>query len=294
MFVKRITSQSIVIGTPAKVNLFLQVLNKRPDGYHNINSLFQAVSLFDRLTFTPTSSSEITIDSTSQDIGRIEDNLVTKAWRLLRSRFGITTGIAVHLEKNIPIGAGLGGGSADAAATLLAGNILLDLKLSQLELRDLALNLGSDVPFFITGGQAVATGRGESLEETELPTDYWILLVTPRLSISTAESYAGLNLTLTESKNPFKLSVCRTARELIEQLRLSGNDFEGQHRVSFPVLGRIAESLARSGALLVRMSGSGSTMFGLFEAAPDFDNSLITRETDWLVHIVRPVQLPRW
>jgi 4-diphosphocytidyl-2-C-methyl-D-erythritol kinase len=119
-------------------------------------------------------------------------------------------------------------------------------------------------------------------------------MVTPRLSISTAESYAGLNLTLTESKNPFKLSVCRTARELIERLRLSGNDFEGQHRVSFPVLGRIAESLARSGALLVRMSGSGSTMFGLFEAAPDFDNSLITRETDWLVHIVRPVQLPRW
>jgi 4-diphosphocytidyl-2-C-methyl-D-erythritol kinase len=176
----------------------------------------------------------------------------------------------------------------------LAGNILLDLKLSQLELRDLALDLGSDVPFFFTGGQAVATGRGELLEETELPTDYWILMVTPRLSISTAKSYAGLNLTLTESKNPFKLSVCRTARELIERLRLSGNDFEGQHRVSFPVLGRIAESLARSGALLVRMSGSGSTMFGLFEAAPDFDNSLITRETDWLVHIVRPVQLPRW
>lgn len=294
MFVKRITSQSVVIGAPAKVNLFLQVLNRRPDGYHSINSLFQAVSLFDRLTFTPTNTPEVEIGSTSQDIGRIEDNLVTKAWRLLQSRFGITTGIGVHLEKNIPIGGGLGGGSADAAATLLAGNILLDLKLSQLELRDLALDLGSDVPFFFTGGQAVATGRGELLDETELPTDYWIVLVTPRLSISTAASFTGLNLTLTESQNPFKLNVCRTARELIEQLRLSGNDFEGQHRVSFPVLARIAESLVRSGALLVRLSGSGSTMFGLFEAAPDYDNSLIACETDWLVHIVRPVQLPRW
>jgi 4-diphosphocytidyl-2-C-methyl-D-erythritol kinase len=114
------------------------------------------------------------------------------------------------------------------------------------------------------------------------------------LSISTASSYANLNLALTESKNPFKLSGCRTAQELFEQLRLSGNDFEGQHRISFPVLARIAESLERSGALLVRMSGSGSTMFGLFEAAPEYDNGLITSEADWLVHKVRPVQLPRW
>ncbi len=294
MFVKRITSNSMVIGAPAKVNLFLKVLKKRPDGYHDINSLFQAVSLFDRITFTLADHAGVVIDSNHQDIGIQENNLVTKAWRLLETKFGLSQGLDVQLEKNIPVGGGLGGGSADAAATLLAGNLLLDLGLNELDLRQLASQIGSDVPFFFTGGQAVATGRGERLEETELPQDYWILLVTPPLMLSTSASYAGLNLTLTESKNPFKLGVCRTALELFDQLRLSGNDFEGQHRISYPVLARIAESLSRSGALLVRMSGSGSSMFGLFEAAPEIDNGLFASEPDWLVHLVRPVQLPRW
>lgn len=293
MFVKRITSDSVVIGAPAKINLFLQVLRKRPDGYHDINSLFQAIALFDRLTIRLTDSSSIDISSNSQSIGPIEDNLITKAWRLVQTELGIKNGIAVELEKNIPIGGGLGGGSSDAAATLQAANLLLDLRLSQRELVQLGSRLGSDIPFFFTAGQALAEGRGELLTETDLPTDYWIVTVTPPLHCSTAESYASLKMTLTESKNPFKLTVCRTAGELFELLALSGNDFEGEHRKRYPVLSRIAESLTRSGARMVRMSGSGSTMFGLFEAAPEIDNSLIDGEPDWQVQVVRPVRLPR-
>ncbi|MBK7140541.1 MAG: 4-(cytidine 5'-diphospho)-2-C-methyl-D-erythritol kinase [bacterium] len=293
MFVKRITSDSLIIGAPAKVNLFLQVLRRRPDGYHDLNSLFQAVSLFDRLTFTLSDSPDVTIVSSRQDIGPVEHNLVTKTWKLLQSRLGIKQGINVNLEKNIPVGGGLGGGSADAAATLIAANLLLNLQLTEFHLADIGAHIGSDVPFFFTAGQAIAQGRGELLTETDFPTDYWIVLVTPNLQISTAESYASLKMTLTEPKNPFKLTVCRTAGELFAQLALSGNDFEGEHRKRYPVLTRIAESLTRSGASVVRMSGSGATMFGLFETAPECDNGLIDGEPDWQVQVVRPVQLSR-
>jgi 4-diphosphocytidyl-2-C-methyl-D-erythritol kinase len=293
MFVKRITSDSLIIGAPAKVNLYLQVLRKRPDGYHDLNSLFQAVSLFDRLTFNLQDDTAVTVSTNSQSIGPLEHNLITRAWRLIQTKFGSSQGVHVDLEKNIPIGGGLGGGSSDAAATLAAANILLDLHLSLSEMSHLGSSLGSDIPFFFTSGQAIAEGRGERLIETDFPTDYWLVLVTPSLAISTAASYGSLNLTLTEPKNPFKLTVCRTAGELMEQLALSGNDFEGKHREQYPVLNRIAESLTRSGATIVRMSGSGSTMFGIFEAAPEYDNGLISGEPDWQVHVVRPVRSTR-
>lgn len=293
MFVKRITSDSLIIGAPAKVNLYLQVLRKRPDGYHDLNSLFQAVSLFDRLTFKLKDENAVSINSSSQSLGPLEHNLITRAWRLIQTSYGINRGVQVELEKNIPIGGGLGGGSSDAAATLAAANILLDLELSTSDLSHLGSSLGSDIPFFFTLGQAIAEGRGELLTETDFPTDYWLVLVTPPLEVSTAASYASLNLTLTEPKNPFKLTVCRTAGELMEQLALSGNDFEGRHREQYPVLNRIAEALTRSGATIVRMSGSGSTMFGLFEAAPEYDNGLISGEPDWQVHVVRPVRSTR-
>lgn len=293
MFVKRITRQSLVVGAPAKVNLFLQVLNRRPDGYHNINSLFQAVTLFDRLTLTLSDQPEARIQTPDPAVPTGADNLITKAWRLLQTRFGQTAGVVVRLEKNIPMGGGLGGGSADAAATLLAGNLLLDLGLSNAQLRELGAEIGSDVPFFFTGGQALVMGRGEVLEETEYPVDYWVVLVTPGLAISTAASYASLNLALTESKNPFRLQACRTARELFSQLRQSGNDFEEQHCQNYPVLGRIRQTLVGLNASLVRMSGSGSTIFGLFEHAPDVESGIFASESEWVVNVVRPVTLPR-
>lgn len=293
MFVKRITSDCVVIGAPAKINLFLQVLRKRTDGYHDINSLFQAVSLFDRLKFQLTDNPEIRLETDSQSVGPVTDNLITRAWKLLQSECGVKSGVQVELEKNIPVGGGLGGGSSDAAATLTAANLLLDLKLTKFDLMPLAGRLGSDIPFFFTAGQAVAEGRGELLTETDFPIDYWIVTVTPPLHCSTAESYAALKMTLTEPKNPFKLTDCRTAGELFELLALSGNDFEGEQRKRYPILSRIAESLTQSGASLVRMSGSGSTMFGLFKAAPEIDNSMVDRDPHWHVQLVRPVRLPR-
>ncbi len=294
MFVKRTPDGSLVIGAPAKINLFLEILGKRPDGYHNLHSLFQAVSLFDRLTFFPLPEPGLQFAVTGDPSAPTgPDNTVAKAYEAVRQTCKLDRGLAVSLEKNIPSGAGLGGGSADAAATILACQLLLCNKLTDLELRDLGARVGSDVPFFFSCGQAIVTGRGEIVQEAQFPTDYWLVLITPRLSISTAASYAGLNMPLTEMRPPSSLGGSRSVSEFINSLRLTGNDFESGHLESYPVLGRIRDVLIDRGARLVRMSGSGSTMFGMFDTAPDWANEHEFEQESWQVNLVRPIVLPR-
>jgi 4-diphosphocytidyl-2C-methyl-D-erythritol kinase len=293
MFVKNITTEQLVIGAPAKVNLFLEVLNKRPDGYHNIYSLFQAVSLFDRLTVR-----RIDGDTPQLGIGGIgglevtKDNLVYKAFDVVRKRYGFTGSIEVHLEKNIPVAAGLGGGSADAAAILMACNELFELGADMSELADLSLEIGSDCPFFFSTGQALVTGRGEQMTPTDFPRDYWLVLVTPSFGLSTAESYAALKRGLTEPPKRFSFGGLRTLKEFIEALQLSANDFEGTHLESHPELVAIRGGLLDLGARLVRMSGSGPTIFGIFEGLPDFDWETWGNREHWRVNAVKPIALP--
>ncbi|MBU0984586.1 MAG: 4-(cytidine 5'-diphospho)-2-C-methyl-D-erythritol kinase, partial [candidate division Zixibacteria bacterium] len=212
---KRISTGSVVIGAPAKVNLFLEVLSRREDGYHDINSLFQAVSLFDRLRIRrlPAESGvRLSLDG-PDSVPTDERNLVCRAYNLMRDRFDLQDGLEVDLEKNIPVAAGLAGGSADAAATILACSVLFDLQLEYTDMALLGQEIGSDVPFFFSRGQALVTGRGEQITATNFPTDYWLVLVTPNLHISTAESYARLRTGLTKSRVPFTLEGCRTSEE---------------------------------------------------------------------------------
>ncbi len=294
MFTKKITSGQVVIGAPAKVNLFLQVLDQRDDGYHNINSLFQAVSLFDRLRFTRTGAHEGAVVELTRplDLPTDENNLIVKAFNLLRDRFDITDGLDVELEKNIPIAAGLAGGSSDCAATILAGAILFDLPLNYAEMAELGLELGSDLPFFFSHGQALVSGRGEKVRETSYPADYWLVLVTPNMEISTAGAYSQLSLRLTKSRIPFTLERCDTPQELVKSLGLTGNDFEEVHLKSYPELRRIRTELLDRGALLARISGSGPSVFGIYCDAPDIYGGNLAGRDDWRTTTVRPVTLP--
>jgi 4-diphosphocytidyl-2-C-methyl-D-erythritol kinase len=294
MLVRNISNAEVTIDAPAKVNLFLQVLNKRPDGYHNINSLFQTVSLCDRLRFClsdePDASIELLSDS---EITVTGDNLIAKAYRLLKQRFGLDKGLSVRLEKRIPVSAGLGGGSSNAAATILACNLLFHLNLSYEEMATLALQIGSDVPFFFSGGQALVSGRGDKVVDTDFPTEYKMVLVCAKIAIATAAAYAALKMDLTRAKKPFKLKSSGTLDEFVESLRLSGNDFEEIQFRAYPDLGRMREFLLKQGALMARMSGSGSTMFGIFRKTSQVEVVKPFNGRDWRLYTVVPISLPR-
>lgn len=292
MFVRSTGQDQIVIGAPAKINLFLEILNRRPDGFHNLHSAFQAVSLFDRLIFelAPEGVYELGV-SGRWSLPTDERNLVTQAFHLMQTKFSLKAGLRVRIEKEIPPGGGLGGGSSDAAATILACNSLFGLELTPPEMAEVGSVLGSDIPFFFSGGQALVGGRGEVVQEVELPIDYWIVLVTPDLSISTAKSYAGLKRGLTHPFSGYNLNRCRSAQELVASLQLTGNDFERTHLKNYPILDRVRTALVDSGALMVRMSGSGSTFFGIYGMAPEIDGRL-DAEAAWHTATVRPVVIP--
>ncbi|MFQ6009360.1 MAG: 4-(cytidine 5'-diphospho)-2-C-methyl-D-erythritol kinase [Candidatus Zixiibacteriota bacterium] len=293
MLVRNIGKAEVTIDTPAKVNLFLQVLNKRPDGYHNINSLFQAVSLCDSLRFCLSDKPDVSIDLRSDsELTLKANNLITETYRLLKQHFGLSKGLSVRLEKRIPVAAGLGGGSSNAAATILACDLLFHLNLSYPEMAALAMQIGSDVPFFFYGGQALVTGRGEKVVATDFPTEYKMVLACTKIAISTGAAYAALKMDLTRPKSPFRLVNIRTLDEFVESLLLSGNDFEEIQLRTYPELGKIREFLLKQGALMARMSGSGPTMFGIFRETSPVE-SVKPNERDWRLYTVVPISLPR-
>jgi 4-diphosphocytidyl-2-C-methyl-D-erythritol kinase len=281
-----------VVEVPAKVNLLLHVTGKRDDGYHEIYSLFQAVSLFDRLEITRVERAGVSIETTNGPVHGFPldaSNLISQAYHVLQQQHNIKGGIAVRIDKRIPIAAGLAGGSADAAGTIAAVSALWDLKLGAHKMAELGLQIGSDLPFFFGSGMSLVTGRGENVQAVELPTDYWLVLVTPDLQVSTAEAYGRLSLTLTKSKNAFNLASCRTVKDLFEELSQAGNDFEPVQFASFPVLKEIFDWLVQLGAAVVRMSGSGPTLFGLFETRPQICGEECGRDASWQVQCVQPV-----
>ena len=265
MLIKQLSKDFIEIHAPAKINLFLQVLGKRPDGFHNINSLMQAITLFDRLKIEKIDEPECRVNLTGNfSSAAIKNNLVTRAYELFKKEFGLKSGIKVNLEKNIPIAAGLGGGSSDCAAAMIAFNLIFELGLLNSELIKLSFKLGSDIPFFFRKGQAVVSGRGEVVEETDFPVDYEIVLVSTGISVSTAHSYEALNLKLTTNKSAFTLEPYCGSDVYIELLSGIENDFEAIQFELTPSLLVIKKELLKNGALLARMSGSGPTMFGIF------------------------------
>ena len=252
----------IEASAPAKLNLFLYVLDRRPDGYHNLQTLFQILDWGDDLRFTATSTERIRVYGTP-DI-RAEDNLAYQAARLLSSVSGRALGVDIHITKRIPMGAGLGGGSSNAATTLVALNTLFELGLSLEQLSDLALRLGSDVPLFVRGVNAYAEGRGELLRALRLPTLYY-LLVLPPVALATSDIFRELALTTKGAKQ----RIARFSEGACVELDFASwrNDLEPVAVKLCPLLRRCQAELARhsTDALApARMSGSGSALFSVF------------------------------
>jgi len=252
----------LVLQAPAKINLCLRVLGKRPDGYHDIDSVFAKVSLFDTLSFRAAPGIELTTEGF--DAGPSADNLVVRAARALRAGRPRLPGVRMHLVKRIPSGAGLGGGSSDAAAALRGLDRFWGLGLTPRELHGLAASLGSDVPFFLHGAAARVSGRGEVVEPFTPARSWPVLLVKPRVSVSTAWAYGALSLTKDRQKN--KLSCFGLAENRLSSLAAGlANDFEAPVFRRHPEILRIRDGLLRQGALAAVLSGSGSAVVGFFD-----------------------------
>ncbi len=247
---------------PAKLNLHLKVLGRRPDGMHELVTLMQPVSLADRLVLEPGGKG---IRFTCDAAGLQEDNLVERAARLWYRAAGLEPGVALHLEKNIPVAAGLGGGSSDAAATLMGLNRLHGRPLDPGRLGELAARLGADVPFFLYGVTALCTGVGEEVEPWPHYRCWHYLLVNPGIAVSTARVYAELDLAWTSRPNLNKIYRPPTGDSSLAEVLV--NDLEAITIRAYPELGVIKEMLGRAGARGVLMSGSGPTVFGVFDSA---------------------------
>ena len=247
---------------PAKLNLGLHVLRKRPDGYHDLETVFLRIPWADTLTARP--AEQITLTCSDSSLTTDETNLVMKAALALAEACGVAQGAALHLEKRLPHGAGLGGGSSDAAATLRLLADLWKLDVPEVTLHRLALALGSDVPFFLGAAAAHATGRGEVL--TLLP-DYRLLfqlvVVVPPVRVSTASAFARIRPH--DAHRP-DLRALVTSNDLARWRTHLVNDFEAPIFETYPLIRTVKESLLEAGAGYAAMSGSGSAVFGVFEA----------------------------
>jgi 4-diphosphocytidyl-2-C-methyl-D-erythritol kinase len=280
---------TLVIKSPAKINLFLQVLRKREDGYHEILSLMQAVGLEDELVLKRRKSG-ITVSSDNPDCPADETNLAHKAASLFLEEEKIGEGLGIHIKKKIPISAGLGGGSSNAAATLKGMNRLLQLKLPDGKLHDLASQVGSDVPFFLYSGQALAKGRGEEIEPHALYRDYWLVLVCPRFEVRTGWAYRRVKISLTKKRKAVNYRLLESSLGFFEALPYFENDLEEMVTGEYPVIGKLKEILEDSGAVKSSMSGSGPTIYGVFDQKPQAEE--VTRKLsrgDWQVYLTQPI-----
>lgn len=250
----------ITKASPAKVNLYLRVLRRREDGYHDILSLMQRISLCDEMTFTPRAGG-IVIHCPDSQLPEDERNIVYRAAASFFSRMAAPPGIEISIRKKIPIAAGLGGGSSDAATTLMTLNEISGSPLTRDELLEMGGKLGADVPFFIFGNTAWVSGIGDRFTEAAPLPPLWFVLINPGFAVSTKWVYQELNLELTNGRIKYSIPRFYTLGHLIRGLT---NDLEKVTMRLHPVLEQIKALLIGSGAGGALMSGSGPTVFGVF------------------------------
>lgn len=260
--------KTIKIKSPAKINIGLKVVGKRADGYHDIETIFQMLDLCDDIVLTE-SGGAITLFSDNRDIPIDERNLAYKAAKLLKDRRGIDKGVRIEVYKRIPVSAGLGGGSSNAAAALLGLNYIWDLGLSKDALLPMAKTIGADVPFFLSYPRALGTGRGDELQTMSGKSKFYVILLNPQLHISTEWVYRNLKMELTKNKNDIKIIKFMLERDEIEKAAsLMFNDLESVVTAKYGIITVMKEALLSAGAAGASMSGSGSTMFGIFKDYP--------------------------
>lgn len=249
---------------PAKINLMLDVLNKRADGFHEVEMIMTMVDLADRLELSELKRDSIIISSQAGYIPLDEKNLAFQAARLIKDRYNVRSGVHIHLDKRIPVAAGLAGGSSDAAATLRGLNRLWRLGIPAQELQELGAELGSDVPFCVTGGTALATGRGERLTQIASPPQCWVVLAKPPINVSTAEVYGRVRANnIAVHPSALRMQQAIEAGDFAAVCAGLGNVLEDVTLKLHPEVQQLKEAMVKLGADGVLMSGSGPTVFGL-------------------------------
>lgn len=254
------------IKAPAKINLSLDVLYKRPDGYHEVKMVMTTIDLADRIELVALPEEDaIRIVSQNRFVPDDCRNLAYQAAKLLKETFSIRQGVAISITKHIPVAAGLAGGSSDAAATLRGLNKLWQLGLTMDELAELGAKIGSDVAFCVYGGTALATGRGEIITPIASPPPCWVVLAKPPIGVSTAEVYRNLELERVSHPDVDAMVRAIERQDYAAICRLVGNVLEEVTLKKYPEVAHIKEQMKRFGADAVLMSGSGPTVFGLIE-----------------------------
>ena len=262
---------SITLKSRAKINLSIDVLGKRQDGYHLVEMIMQTIDLYDLIEINEKDNDQITIKSTSDEIPLDCNNLVYKAANLIKKTLNINKGVEIHIKKNIPVAAGMAGGSSNAAAVLVGLNKLWNLNLSNQQLEKIGLKLGADVPFCINGGAVLALGIGEELTPIKgLTKDVCILVCKPDLFVSTKEVYECIDSKDIDKRpnNKFLIECLKNedTRQLAENMF---NVLEGVTMDKHPVIQQIKDIMTNNRALGAMMSGSGPTVFGLYENRED-------------------------
>lgn len=286
----------ISLNAYGKINLGLDVVRRREDGYHEVKMVMQTVNLYDRLVFRDIDDDRIIIESDSDELPDVENNIIYKSYMLLKKAYGISRGLHVNVEKHIPVAAGMAGGSADAAATLVAVNRIFELGLSEQQLMEYGVRIGADVPYCIMQGTALAEGIGEVLSPLPPMPECWILIAKPNIGVSTKWVYENLHVdTLDRNQHPDidilvdalkEGDVCAVAERM-------GNILETVTVRRHPEIESIRRMMEDHGSLGARMSGSGPTVFGVYDndskdTAQKLADELAQSELIQAVHVVRP------
>ena len=284
---------TITLPAFAKINLTLRVLEKRADGYHNLETIFQTVSLHDTIEMSPLDQPNIILSCNDRSLSVGEDNLVIRAARTLQDGRASNKGARIHLEKRIPVQAGLGGGSSDAAVTLIGLARLWELSPTREDLVAIAWQLGADVPLFLSGGTARGTGIGDRLELLADVAEKFLLIVKPNANVDTSDAYEALDersLTTHNSKTILSTSAAKQVFDRVDFASLT-NDFEVVAFDLAPEIHRAKAALLKAGANAALLAGSGSAVFGIFDSEDAQRRAIqaIELETGWRVFPCRTV-----
>lgn len=249
----------------AKINLGLDVVRKREDGYHEVRMIMQNIGIYDELDMTITEAPGILLETNREDLPTDEGNLVYRAAKLLMDEFQVAKGVRISLKKQIPVAAGMAGGSSDAAAAMIGVNELFGLGLTQQELMDRAVKIGADVPYCIMGGTALAEGIGEVLSKLPPMPDCMILIAKPPIDVPTKFVYGNLRANELETHPDIDAMIQDLQGKNLEHMcQIMGNVLETVTIPAYPVIDEIKKLMIESGAVGAMMSGSGPTVFGIF------------------------------
>lgn len=283
---------TLAVNAPAKINLDLRILGRRSDGYHEVQTLLQTIDLIDDLRATTTSSDVLNLQVTPAGVVSTgDDNLIVRAAEALRQHAGVKIGANLELTKRIPIGAGLGGGSSDAAAALVLLDALWGLHLHPSELQGLAAEVGSDVPFFLAGGLALATGRGEIVQPLPDLVDCCVVVCTPQIEVATSDVYdrfaSRFQLTSGRSKATVDAFVAgaEKAGTVVPPWQELGNDLEPVVVENWPEVGRAVTALKAMDPLYAAVTGSGAAAFAVFSDSAVAGNGPDGMDPSWNVHV---------